>query len=183
MNLRPNPRSRALWSRLSSMISLYIAAFIFPLILTSLPVPAAEKHPHSMMLPPLLPFTDDGGHCAHWGLQCCRNFSVPSPDLCLDTILSQRSTDNSLDFLAWFVLWHALSTMGPYIDRCVPFQITSNQLNLTQVDSNQVELNFECHGKGYEYLCTCDYFCFLFLIYLQKFPANVFRFVIIGYCM
>ena len=28
--------------------------------------------------------------------------------------------------------------MGPYIDRCVPVQIMSNQLNLPQVDSNQV---------------------------------------------
>jgi hypothetical protein len=28
------------------------ALFIFASILTSLPVPAAEKHPHSMMLPP-----------------------------------------------------------------------------------------------------------------------------------
>ena len=31
---------------------MYFALFIFPLILTSLPVPAAEKHPRSMMLPP-----------------------------------------------------------------------------------------------------------------------------------
>jgi hypothetical protein len=34
------------------MISLYFAPFIFPSILNSLPVPASEKHPHSMMLPP-----------------------------------------------------------------------------------------------------------------------------------
>ena len=33
-------------------MSLYIAAFIFPSILTSIPVPAAEKHSQSMMLPP-----------------------------------------------------------------------------------------------------------------------------------
>ena len=62
----------------------------------------------------------------------------PSPDLCLDTIISRSSTDNSLDFMTWFLLWHALSTVGHYIDRCVPFQIMSNQLNLPQVDSNQV---------------------------------------------
>uniref|UniRef100_A0A8C7SPC0 Protein max n=1 Tax=Oncorhynchus mykiss TaxID=8022 RepID=A0A8C7SPC0_ONCMY len=32
--------------------SLYFAPFIFPSIVTSLPVPADEKHPYSMMLPP-----------------------------------------------------------------------------------------------------------------------------------
>ncbi len=66
--------------------------------------------------------------------------------------------------MAWFVLQHALLTVGPYIDSCVPFQIMSNQLNVPQVDSNKVleasqgwsveqdapELNFECHGKGCE---------------------------------
>jgi hypothetical protein len=40
--------------------------------------------------------------------------------------------------MAWILLWHALSTVGLYIDRCVPFQIKSNQLNLPQMDSNQV---------------------------------------------
>ena len=38
----------------------------------------------------------------------------------------------------WFLLWHALSTVGPYIDSCVPFQMMSNQLNIPQVASNQV---------------------------------------------
>ena len=52
VNLHPSLRSWELWSRLSSRISLYFAPFIFPLILTILSVPASEKHPHSMMLPP-----------------------------------------------------------------------------------------------------------------------------------
>jgi hypothetical protein len=46
-------------------------------------------------------------------------FWYPSPDLCLDTILSRSSTDNSLDLMAWFLLGHALSTVGPYKERCV----------------------------------------------------------------
>ncbi len=52
VNLQPGLRSWALWRRFSSRISLYLAAFIFPSIATSRPVPAAEKHPHNMMLPP-----------------------------------------------------------------------------------------------------------------------------------
>ena len=60
-------------------------------------------------------------------------FNAAETDRCFDTILSRRSTDNSLDFMAWFELCHALSTVGPYIDTCVPFQIMSNQLNLPQV--------------------------------------------------
>lgn len=51
-NRCPTLRSRAFWSSISSRMCLYIAAFIFPSILTGLPVPAAEKHPHSLMLPP-----------------------------------------------------------------------------------------------------------------------------------
>ena len=50
-NLRPSLRSWVLRSKFSSRISLYFAMFIFPSILISLPVPATEKHPHSMMLP------------------------------------------------------------------------------------------------------------------------------------
>jgi hypothetical protein len=49
-------------------------------------------------------------------------FCYPSPDLCLDTILSQSFMDNSFDLMAWFLLWHALSSVGPYIDRLCAFQ-------------------------------------------------------------
>ena len=52
INLHCSLRSFVLWRRFSSRICLYLAPFIVPSILPSLPVPAAEKHPHSMMLPP-----------------------------------------------------------------------------------------------------------------------------------
>ncbi len=38
------------------------------------------------------------------------------------------------------MLRHPLLTVGPYIDRRVPFQIMPDQLNVPQVDSNQVVL-------------------------------------------
>ena len=84
----------------------------------------------------LLPFKNYGGHCALGNLQCSRIFfslprSVPQhnpvSELCRQF----------LQLMAWFLLWYALSAVRPYIDRCVPFQIMSNQLNLPQVDSNQ----------------------------------------------
>ena len=84
MNRRPSLRSRALWSRFSSRMSLYIAAFIFPSILTSLPVPTAEKHPHRMMLPP--PCFTVGMVLAWWWaapgfLQIWRRASMPKSSI------------------------------------------------------------------------------------------------------
>lgn len=61
-----------------------------------------------------------------------------SPESCLDTVLSQRPAKKSLNFMSWFVFRHALSTIGPYIDKCVVFQSMSSQLNLSQVDSANV---------------------------------------------
>lgn len=112
----------------------------------------------------------------------------PTPDLCLDTILSWRSTDNSC--MAWFVLWHALLTVGSYIDRCVPFQIMSNQLNLPEVDSSQaVETS-----QGWSVRTGCTWapfwvswqrlwiFILLFLINLQRFQTNLFQ-IVMRYCL
>jgi hypothetical protein len=82
-------------------------------------------------------------------------FRYPFPDLYLDTILFRSSTDNSFDLMAWFLHWHTLSTVGPYIEGCVPFQIMSSQLNLPQVDSNQVEKH---QGWSMETGCTWPQF-------------------------
>ena len=52
VNLHPSLRTCSRALRNSLKISLYFAPFIFPWIRTGLPVPALQKHPHSMMLPP-----------------------------------------------------------------------------------------------------------------------------------
>ena len=49
-----------------------------------------------------------------------------STDLCLDTILSLSSTDNSFNLMAWFLLCHALSTVRPYIDWCLSKSCPNN---------------------------------------------------------
>ena len=50
----PSPQAevQSALEQVSSRIALYFSPFIFPSILTSLPVPATEKRPHSIMLPP-----------------------------------------------------------------------------------------------------------------------------------
>jgi hypothetical protein len=59
----------------------------------------------------------------------------PFPNVCLYTTLFQSSNGQ---FPSPHGLVFALLAMVPYIDRCVPFQIMSNQLNTPQLDSNQV---------------------------------------------
>lgn len=68
----------------------------------------------------------------------------------------------------------------PYINRCVAFQITSNQLSLPQVVSNQVvEISERWSAEtGYNWfqfwVSKSEYFVKLFLIILQEFKTNFF---------
>ena len=78
----------------------------------------------------LLPFKKDGGHSVPSDLQCCRHFLVPSPR-------SVRQHNPVSELYGQFLQPHglvfalnALLTVVTCIDRCVPFQIMSNQLNL-----------------------------------------------------
>jgi hypothetical protein len=87
-------------------------------------------------------------------------FWYPSPDLCLDTILSLSSTDNSFHLLAWVLLWHALSTVSTDMDVCVfPNHVQSSEfttgghLKDDQWKQDAPEFNFESYSKGSEYLC------------------------------
>jgi hypothetical protein len=80
-------------------------------------------------------------------------FWYPSPDMYLNTVLSRSFTDNSFDIVAWFSLRHAMSTVGPCIDR--PY----NGLN------------------------TYAYNVFLFFNTFAKKSKNMFILVIMGYIL
>ena len=85
-----------------------------------------------------LPFKNDVSHC-FGGPSLLQNFFGTLPQICASTqsCLGALRTITSTSWLVFF-FWHAVSTVGPYVDKCVPFQIMSNQLNVSQVDSNQV---------------------------------------------
>lgn len=76
----------------------------------------------------LFPFMDGWMPLCSMGLSVLQNCTLPQ----------NRASIQSLDFMSWFVFRHALSTIEPYIDKCVVFQSMSSQLNLSQVDSTKV---------------------------------------------
>ncbi len=164
VNLRPSLRSWALWRRFSSRISLYLAAFIFPSIATSRPVPAAEKHPHSMMLPPpcftvgtvldrwwaapgfLHTYRLELRPKSYWIMEATVLLgTLSAAEFFFVTLARSVPCHNSVSELfrqfLWphdsHLLWHALWAVRSYIDRCVAFLIKSNQYNQTQLDSNE----------------------------------------------
>lgn len=82
---------------------------------------------------------NNGDHSAFQDHQCCR-FFVSFP-----TFVAWH---RSLDFIAWFLHWYALSAVKPYTDKCVPFQFRVNQLNLPQMDNQVVEISDGRSAKG-----------------------------------
>ena len=55
-------------------------------------------------------------------------FWYPSPDLCLDTILSWNSTYNSFNLMACFLLWHELSTVCAFPNHVQSIEFTAGGL-------------------------------------------------------
>ena len=52
----------------------------------------------------LLKFKNDEATVFLGTFNAAEMFWCPSPDLCIDTILSRSSTDNSFNLVAWFLL-------------------------------------------------------------------------------
>ncbi len=73
-----------------------------------------------------------------WMFNAAETVLYPSPDLCLDTILSWRSTDNSFDFLAWFVLWLAVLAVGTLYRQVFAF---SNHAQSTKFTTGGLQLS------------------------------------------
>ncbi len=80
--------------------------------------------------------------------------------------------------------------MGPYIDKCVPFQVMSNQLNLLQVDSKSNCRNISrmisgnrMHLSSILNIMAKAVNTYVGYIRLFHFFINLQRFVIIGYCL
>ena len=65
------------------------------------------------------PFPNDGAHCALGNFKHPRNCFMAFPRSMPPH--NAISTDSSLDFMVEFLLWHALPTVEPCIERCVSF--------------------------------------------------------------
>ncbi len=114
-----------------------------------------------------------------WTFNAAEIFLYPSPHLGLDRILSRRSTDN---FLAWFVLWHTLLSVRPYIDRCVPNHVQSTELTTGGLQSSCRNILWMIRMHLSSILSfmsntvnTYVHVIFNFLINLQRFQTNFFH--------
>ena len=97
----------------------------------------------------LLPFKNDGGHCVLGDLQCCRHFLVPFPRFVprhnpVSELYGQFLRPHGL----FFSLTCTVNCGTFYIDRCVPFQIMSNQIECTTGGLQSSCRNISCVING-----------------------------------
>ena len=94
-----------LWSSVRVIIGLLVTSLtkaLLPRFLSFSQVASSRK---SLGGSKHLPFKNDGGHCVLQEPSMLQTlFWFPSPDLCLDTVLSRSSKDNSFDLMARFLL-------------------------------------------------------------------------------
>ncbi|MED6249054.1 hypothetical protein ATANTOWER_008739 [Ataeniobius toweri] len=98
-------------------------------------------------------------------------FQYAFPDLCLKTILSQRLTDNSFDFMLGVCALTRIVNCGTLYKQVFAFlnhvqstEFTSGGLHLSCRNISRTisgkyapQLKFELHGKGCEHVCKCDF--------------------------
>ncbi|MEQ2248003.1 hypothetical protein ILYODFUR_014870 [Ilyodon furcidens] len=98
-------------------------------------------------------------------------FQYAFPDLCLKTILSQRFTDSSFDFMLRVCVLTRIVNCGTLYKQVFAFlnhvqstEFTSGGLHLSCRNISRTisgkyapQLKFELHGKGCEDVCKCDF--------------------------
>jgi hypothetical protein len=113
-----------------------------------------------------------------WGPSMLQKCFGTLPQICASP-QSQKSMDSPFDLMAWFLLWHALSIVGPYIDRCVPLQnqfqsiefttrgFQSTCRNITRmINGNRMHLSSSSSLIAKSLNTSVN--TFLFLIHLQR---------------
>ena len=110
------------------------------------------------------------------------------PQICASTKSCLRAL-RTIPSTSWLGFWSDMqSTVGPYIDMGVPFQIMSNQLNLPQIESNQVVETSRMingnrmHLSSISSLIAKGLNAYVNKVFLFICKNLFFHFVIMGYC-
>ena len=176
--------TQKLWSSVRVTIGFLVTSLTKALLLRLLFGQAASSR-KSLGGSKLLSFKNDGGHHVLGDLQCSRHFlvsfqrSVPRHN--------PVSTDNSFDFMFWFLLWHALSTAGPYIRQVCAFskhaqiiEFTTGGLQSSCRNISRMINGNRMHLRSISTLIAKVSVCFLNIC--KKNLKTFFRFVIMWYC-
>lgn len=106
--------------------------------------------------------------------------SYSCPDLCHVTILSRRTTESSLDSVAWSLSWYAVCSLDPYRNMCVPFVTGLQSCSWHIPRTTKSNTTREFHSNCCEYFSKIVIFRFsIFNHFCNAKPC--FHFVIMGY--